>query len=451
MEIYFMKGSRIMNELILQNSQIVSCEVDSSLRKIYDCQATKIQLNEREQKAIALNYNNGLYDIASEVIWRRTMDILKERVAIFGDDFIGDMLGYDKAVSVDEISERDVIELNNDVGFIKSNAKMEMIHHSEQIKQYTSRDYQLFEKIEFDEVHAKALIADCINYVLSDVREYSMLSFSNTRTRLKTELLSENAPFIENLRNSEYFEKRTILRSLINLAKTEKDEEKQIIFHNMRIVVPSIWDGLAENDKFSFGTLYAEISNTDKKEFINAVKTVLITVHGFDYVPENLKSSSFINSAKNLLNVHYGINNFYNEPMAAKTLSSMGTMIPDPALFDCVNAVLICLTGNGYGVSDGAVSYLNKILDGLTLQKWELFFKDLSKNKDLLYQFGYVEGAAVRWAKIFNHINISTLNVNNFDVWTKEFLEKTAGGNSSSIRNSAKNRYDRICKENESN
>ena len=392
-----------MNDLVeIRNTQVVARPVLEEISQIFDCPVNDIQLNEMEQQAIIVNFNSGLHIVAAEIIWRRTIDILRNRLDFFGEDFIGDMLGYDKPVFADDLSEQEAIDLNCDVGFIKQNARMELLHHAEQIKQYTSRHYQMIEKISINRNQAITLISDCINFVLSDMTECTMLEFNNVRNRLKTELMSNETDIVVLLVQGQYFAKRTVLRSLINLARTEKDEEKQIVFHNMSIIIPVIWGDLAETDKYSFGTTYAEISSTDKKDYINVVKKILFNVHGFDYVPENLKSNSFIATAKNLMNVHNGINNFYNEPLAAKLLASMGTMIPDHAVYDCLNSVFVCVTGNQYGVSNGAQDDLQGILNGLTIPKWELFFKDLPKNDVLMHHLGFVLGTndpVQRWCK----------------------------------------------------
>ncbi len=432
-----------MNDLVAQNYQVIACDIDSALKETFDIDRQSVQLNEKEQLAVTVNFKSGLYDIAAEIIWRRTIAVLRDRLNRFGDDFVGDMLGYNRAISVDTISEKDVIELNYEVGFLRSNEKMELIHYSEQIALYTSREYQMVEKIEFDKNHATSLISDCLKFVLSDMTDCSGISITDIRKKIRTEKLLPDSEFVQNLKNnSRYFEKRTILRSLMNMAKTDKEEEKQIVFENMRTIVPAIWDGLAEKDKYNFGTVYAEISNTDRKDYINAVKTVLINVHGFDYVPENLKSNSFINTARNLINIHNAMNNFYNEPLAAKTLASMGTMIPDPAVYDCINATLICATGNGYGVSDDAIPYLEKILDSMTLQKWELYLKDLSLNVDMLYQLAFVYNSEKRWASIINKRKLSDMNFK--DEWVKNFLIKTSQEEYASLKRVAFERYNEI-------
>lgn len=435
-----------MNELITtRNTQVVASPVLQEINEIFDCTANTIQLNEIEQQAVVVNFKSQLFIVAAEIIWRRTIDILRDRLSFFGEEFIGDMLGYDKPIMADNISEQEAIELNCDVGFLKQNAKMELLHHAVQIKQYTSRQYQMVEKINITKNQAMALISDCIQYVLSDMTECTMLEFNNVRQRIKSELFTLDSDIITLLKQGQYFAKRTILRSLMNMAKTNKEEEKQFVFHNMSIIVPVIWNDLAETDKYSFGTTYAEISSTDKKDYINVVKKILYNVHGFDYVPENLKSNSFKATAKNLNKVHDALNNFYNEPLAAKLLSSMGTMIPDPAVYDCINSVLICITGNEYGVSRDAQPYLQEVLNGMTIPKWELYLKDLSKNTELLRQIAFVNGindSVPRWCEEVRKRNLNQLNFS--EHWIMEFLLHSANCDYDVVRTMAKNQYCKI-------
>lgn len=432
-----------MNELVnLKNTQVVSSPIDSSLSMLFEFDSNGIQLNDIEQKAVAVNFNSGLYIVAAEVIWRRTIDILKSRLAAFGEEFIGDMLGYSGPKYADDLSEIEAIDLNCAIGYIRQNARMELIHHSEQIKNYTSRQYQMIEKVSLSKAQATALIEDCIKFVLSDMTETTMLEFNNVREQLKTVLLQADSEFIKQLQQEQYFAKRTILRSLMNLAKTDKEEEKQFVFHNMDIVIPEIWVDLAEADKYDFGSAYAEISNTEKKDYINVVKKILFNVHGFDYVPENLKSNSFKGIAKNLLSVHEGVNNFYNEPLAAKLLASMGSMIPDPAIFDCMNAILICLTGNAYGVSDGAQPYLNTLLNGLTTPKWELYLKDLPRNIVMMQQLGFVKGPndpVQRWCLEIKKRDLGRMYFEN--QWIVEFVGRSAAMEYEAVRKMAQMQY----------
>lgn len=435
-----------MNELsVINNTQVVANNTIEELNRTFDCSVSTIQLNEREQKAIVVNFESGLYDMAAEFVWRRTISILKDRLTIFGNDFIADMLGYEKEISIDRISEPEIIELNCDIGFLKKSAKLELLHHAEQINMYSSRESQMIEQVTINKNQARTLIDDCIQYVLSDLTEYQTLKFTSIRDLLKSKLLNNDSSEVQELLHAQYFYIRTVLRSLLNMARTEKQEEKEFVFHNMSVIVPLIWDSLAETDKYSFGTIYAEVANTDKKDFIKSMKTILLNVRGFDYVPENLKSNSFINAAKNLMNVHNGINNFYNEPLAAKVLESMGTMIPDPALYECLNATFTCIMGNSYEHAWDAQIYLQNILNGVTTTKWEVFLKDLPFNAPLLYEIAYVgtlERNVRRWCEEIKKRNLFTLFFQN--VWIKEFLVIASKNDWHSVRKMAQKQYDKL-------
>jgi hypothetical protein len=62
-------------------------------------------------------------------------------------------------------------------------------------------------------------------------------------------------------------------------------------------------------------------------------------------------------AASQLLSVHNGFNNFYNEPPFAERLASLASQnkIPESARIDFVNAVVTCAIGNPWGVSREAL------------------------------------------------------------------------------------------------
>ena len=433
-----------MNELIVKTTpRVNSFSVKEGIIDITDCEPTaEILLNAREQEAIVLNFQNGFYDVMSEFVWNRTISVLRDRLMLYGESFIGDMLGYDGPISSDRISETEIIELNYELGYFGFIQKKELLHNAEQINIYSSRQNQLSEQFNFTKNQAMALVETCVKSVLTDMRETDAVELSDVRKKLRTEILSATSVFVSNLKQSGYFIKRTILRSLINMTKIDKEEEKQIVYQNTTLIVPAIWNDLSENDKYSFGMLYAEVSNTESLEYINILKTVLLNVQGFDYVPENLKSRSFINAAKNLLSVHYKEFNFYNEPLAAKMLAHMGSGIPDPALTECLNATIICITGNGFGYSRDAQIYLESILDSLTTKKWEKYLKELELNSTLLFQLGFVGNdyrIAQRWSSIVSRRSLNNIIIQNKKI--VDFMKVSATNDYRNIKNQAQQLY----------
>ena len=61
-----------------------------------------------------------MYDMSAEYVWMRTINILREKLSVFGDDFIAAMIGGNSFESIKDISEDSIIDLAADIGYIIS-------------------------------------------------------------------------------------------------------------------------------------------------------------------------------------------------------------------------------------------------------------------------------------------------------------------------------------------
>ena len=139
-------------------------------------------LKQRETEKIIQAVNVGLYDMAAEYVWSRTINILKKDIMQFGDEFVAEMLDRPNG-DIDSISEYEIISLSADLGFINKTAKMEFLQFSETIQHYRSDD-------EPDEEYPSTKLVDmvrsCIKHVLGyDTFEYEV-PFVTFRDRLKS-------------------------------------------------------------------------------------------------------------------------------------------------------------------------------------------------------------------------------------------------------------------------
>lgn len=158
-----------------------------------------------------------------------------------------------------------------------------------------------------------------MQYVLGQNNE-TEIEFNNFRDRLFKESLADDDSLFILLDDAPYFYKRTVVRTLLNLIKNTSGGERDNVLHNFDQFIPRLWDKISGEDKWSIGNTYAEaISNGDIKE-ASYLKNVLTKVKGFDYVPETLRSQTFIEIAHDLQRAHLNFNNFYNEPSAARKL-----------------------------------------------------------------------------------------------------------------------------------
>ena len=366
-------------------------------------------LSSNDANKIVKAFDNELYDMAAEYIWSRTISTLKKNIMKFGEEFVAEMLDRPDISSVEDISEYEVITLSSDLGFINQTAKIEFMQFSEIIQHYMSNE-------DPDEAFPLTKVSDivrsCVKHVLGFEKVEYEISFVSFRNRLRTEYIIEGHEIYTQLKLAPYFYKRTVFKTMMNLAKTTKDSaEREIILNNMISIFVEIWSALSSEEKWVIGRSYAQCLSDGDNKLLIALKSVLLKVKGFDYVPENLRSNTYIIAAKDLLSAHQGMNNFYNEPSKAKYLAQMGNSIPAPAFGNCMTAVLACKLGNSYGISWDAQTYLDEILQTVSKDRWLYYLSSvLPYDRVILYKL-CVDITADRWIELVEKYSLEKIDI----------------------------------------
>ena len=433
-----------MNDLInvIEASKPQAYSINSNLLKLTDTKKMTISLNEKEQLKIYNAFNAKYYDMAAEYIWIRSMNILRDKIAVFGNDFIADMLGYDNFSSVKDISEELIIGLCADIGMIKQTARIKLKSTSELLYHLQRRQAVEEENEELGKSDALNVITICINYVLNNEEDTVFIPYANMRKDLQTRLLEENSELLSSLLNSPYFYIRTITRTMINLASDEKNPSLDITLQNLILVLKHVWGKLDENERWYIGIAYSQAVSAGNSQLTRAIRTVLNSVKGFDYVPESTKSDTYRKTARHLLAKHNDFNNFYTEPELARLLLNMGTSIPKAALIECLTAVLICRLGNSYGVSNAAILYLDSILDTVSNDSWAYFLNELKTNTEVLFELAFVQRddeVLKIWANIIRKYSLNGLSLNDQNV--KKLITDSVASNFTTVRNIAEKLY----------
>ena len=366
-------------------------------------------LSSNDANKIVKAFDNELYDMAAEYIWSRTISTLKKNIMKFGEEFVAEMLDRPDISSVEDISEYEVITLSSDLGFINQTAKIEFMQFSEIIQHYMSNE-------DPDEAFPLTKVSDivrsCVKHVLGFEKVEYEISFVSFRNRLRTEYIIEGHEIYTQLKLDPYFYKRTVFKTMMNLAKTTKDSaEREIILNNMISIFVEIWSALSSEEKWVIGRSYAQCLSDGDNKLLIALKSVLLKVKGFDYVPENLRSNTYIIAAKDLLSAHQGMNNFYNEPSKAKYLAQMGNSSPAPAFGNCMTAVLACKLGNSYGISWDAQTYLDEILQTVSKDRWSYYLSSvLPYDRVILYKL-CVDITADRWIELVEKYSLEKIDI----------------------------------------
>ncbi|MFA2811495.1 MULTISPECIES: hypothetical protein [Bacillus cereus group] len=364
---------------------------------------------ERDIMQIKVAFDAKIYPMAAEFTWTRAINFLKAKIMGFGRDFVLEMLGRnDENLGDDFLTQMDVINLATDLGFINQTAKMYFIQTREMIQHFSSPDIT----DSMDYIDSLKTTKTCVKYVLGLDQIEMDFSYNSFRERLIQEIIATDDSIVRNLVVGPYFFKRTTVRTLLNLAKkVQEGAEKEKVLANTVTILHAMWEGLLSEDKWPVGFAYAEAVNIGKRDLVKALKSVLLKVKGFDYVPENLRSMSFIDTANKLLDTHYGFDNFYRETAIAQQLLQMGTSIPKPALGRCMTAIIACKLGNRYGRSNGAQEYLDKILDNLIEGSWSYYINEvLPADETILLKLTSNTRMVTNWMEIVHKYNLHEIN-----------------------------------------
>lgn len=383
------------------------------------------QLTIRDKKQIVSAFSDGHYEMAISYLWGKTITALKKELSAVGIGLLGEMLGkvdLDEDDDVEDIlTTKDTIRLAEELGVVSSTDALRLRHTHELLSHFSKLDDSGSDEDILDEHEAISSLKACVKGVLGRPKVEVAKKFIEFREALEGETLSESDYRVDMLKSSPYFFHKLTVSVLMNAAKKNAGANLEHALANINAIIPSIWALLRETERWQIGYTYAELFADGKSTALGGVKNALLKVKGFDYVPENLRSDTFIKAAEAIFKAHDGLNNFYNEYAPVKNLAKLGSTIPTPAIPACISALLCVVLGNQYGVAWNAKSEANEILKNLSTPRWEYYLNHvLPSDMVIINKIGLAKPAAC-WVELVASYNLKVLEIKNVGV--KKLLE----------------------------
>ena len=359
-------------------------ELPSTLKEASEVVPYANYLTAKQKNQIIAAFQIEAFDMAAEYAWKKAMVKLKETIATLGMKFVGEMIGrddFDETTSIDtEITDHTAIQIAEQLGVVGATAALRLRQSNELITHYFSKNAEE----QLDYATAFSIVKSSVQYVLGEHDISIALEFSKFRDRLLNETLKLSDPQVDQLINSPLFYLRTVITILLSSARNDIGAKLEHSLANLNLIVPNVWDNLSESDKWNIGTAYRDVTASGNTIAASGIKNALLKVNGFDYVPENLRSVTFIKTAKQVIETHYSFNNFYNEPAIVSKLSNLGSTIPSPALIECFQAYLAVYLGNSYGISVAAAPIAERELSNITKDRWQYYFEKVIHNDEVV-------------------------------------------------------------------
>lgn len=405
-----------MSDMVIWNpNQAVMIPADATSAKAIAQYAR--QLTRREIDQIVGAMEAGNYEMGALFLWQKTMTGLKKQLSSLGMEFIGELLDRPDITADSSagqvLTDYDALRLAEELGMFTSTQAMRLRADLQMISHFAESPAQEDEEEDRQMMPEEAIhcLRTCVQSVLGQDRLDGALEFARFRGELEQRTFEKEDPEIESLLSSPYFFQRTTLRVLMAIAKTAQGAQLEHALANANIIVPLLWNGLRKPDRWFIGRAYAEVHSEGRTTAAAGLRKSLLKVRGFDYVPEDLRSKSFLSAAAELQNAHFAFDNFHNEPLAIRKLESLGTTIPTPALAQCIAAVLCVRLGNRWGVSWAAQPTANAILSGLSEQRWSYYLDECLPGDEVILG-KLMEGAiASRWSEMVEELNLKDVAV----------------------------------------
>ncbi len=130
------------------------------------------------------------------------------------------------------------------------------------------------------------------------------------------------------------------------------------------------------------------------------------------------------NASKRLLAAHQAMDNFYNEPPFAERLLQLSEQgaIPDTVKEELVTVVITCASGNSYGVSNAAVPYYHRLIQGFSPREVEIMLSLPGKKLTISERLKSNANCRTRFKKLVGLIDpssVSTKSASTYAYWTK--------------------------------
>lgn len=271
---------------------------------------------------------SGLFDAALNYLWDETIAELRRRVSLYDLAYF-----YDLAVTaperrkklqgpddLDQVEDSELIRAANAMGLI-SDVGYRQLDLVRYMRNYASAAHP--NQNELTGLQLVGFLETCIREVITLPESSVVAEVRKLLANVKRQSIDKG-------------DAKAIALFFSNLPPAQADNLGQGFFgiyvdlnsdviarDNVRLLMPALWELLAEDVKQGFGVRYGRfVANHDQQQ-AELARELLDTVEATSYLPESVRAAE-IDEALDALDVaHNGFDNFYTEPPLARQLKTL--------------------------------------------------------------------------------------------------------------------------------
>ncbi len=305
----------------------------------------------------------GLFDAALNFIWDEVVLRLRQRVARFDLGYF-----YDTAVRNAETrkqfqTESDLTSLSDAdllLGALKcgmlSDIGYKHLDYIREMRNWASAAHP--NSAQLTGLQLVTWLETCVKEVILKEPEGAVLEVGRLLSNLRGQVLGvDHVPaIIKSVRRLPIELVAALLRSSFGLYCDPRQEVR--IRSNVQLIAPGLWRHSPDGAKGEVGLKYASYSANADIERKEKAHEFLELVDGLTCLPEGDLALEMSQRIQRLESVHDAMNNFHNEPSAARDLRRYvhaDGRIPSQVDEEYVRVLLRCRIGRTSGVSNAAV------------------------------------------------------------------------------------------------
>lgn len=353
----------------------------------------------------------GLFDGAINYMWNATIINLRSKVINFGLSTVNEITGK-------QISERSLLNNTNDAELLELCYQLELLsqdgffllNQCRDIRNNFSAAHPTLGKI--DDAELINFINRCCKYGFTEDYTCQNINTADFIKNIKNNKLDDTAitQWVERLKSTFPAQRQMLYPTLLGIY-CDSDVGEVARINALKICEKSL-DFLDKKVKSNLIEKYNNYFVKNKKDKLIASKTFFTKLGLLNLLSSSEQHSIIKNACDDLLNVHNGFDNFYNEPPFAKRLLELSSQIKIPATAqsDYVHAVVTPFIGNGYGVSNSAIPYYQEMIENFSPNEINYLLNIVNEDSLVSYRIKNFPICMKRYVDTLNLISEDSLN-----------------------------------------
>lgn len=308
----------------------------------------------------------GLFDGAMNYIWNAAILHLRDKIRTFGLAVVAQILQKDfEEKHLLEYQDSRLLELCLKLNIVDEDGFF-FLDQCRDVRNNFSAAHPTLGKVNDREF--TTFLNRCVRYALADSSSPKGVNIGAFISAVKGPRFNENqcAIWVQRLAET-HSAQRQMLVTMVHGIYCDPNAPEQARLNSLDIC-NGLPEGLTASMRSELINNHSEYVAKGYEEKHAASLQFFEKLGLLNILNESEQHVVFSRAVERLWNVHNGMNNFYNEPAFAERLLELTLQgaVPETVQEEFVQTIGCCRVGNGYGVSNAAVSYYDQMVQNFS-------------------------------------------------------------------------------------